>query len=177
MRVLLIQPSRYRNGRLDKRQRRWLLGMTLPYLAALVPNDIEVQIKDDLLEEITFRENADLVALTCMSHQANRAYEIAAGFRRRGIPVVMGGFHATLAPDECQEHADALVLGEAEESWPKLLRDFQAGRLQPRYQAQELSDLHNLPVPRYDLLDLKKYKLLNIPSQTTRGCPFNCRLL
>ena len=174
MRVLLIQPSRYRDGRLDKRRRRWLLGMTLPYLAALVPPDIDVQIKDDLLEEITFREKVDLVALTCMSHQANRAYEIAAGFRRRGIPVVMGGFHATLAPDECQKQVDALVLGEAEESWPQLLRDYQAGSMQTRYQAQELSNLHNLPVPRYELLDLKKYKLLNIPSQTTRGCPYNC---
>ncbi len=174
MRILLIQPSRYRHGRLDKRRRRWLLGMTLPYLAALVPPDIEVRIKDDLLEEITFQEKADLVALTCMSHQAKRAYEIAAGFRRQGIPVVMGGFHATLAPDECQEHADALVLGEAEASWPQLLRDFQAGALQPRYQAPELSRLQNLPVPRDELLDLKKYKLLNIPSQTTRGCPFNC---
>ncbi|MBM4288171.1 MAG: B12-binding domain-containing radical SAM protein [Deltaproteobacteria bacterium] len=174
MRVLLIQPSRYRNGRLDKRRRRWLLGITLPYLAALVPSDIDVQIKDDLLEDITFREKADLVALTFMSHQSNRAYEIAAGYRRQGIPVVMGGFHATLAPEECQEHADSLVLGEAEEVWPQLLRDFQAGRLQPRYQAEKLSDLKNLPVPRYDLLDLKKYKLLNIPSQTTRGCPFNC---
>jgi radical SAM superfamily enzyme YgiQ (UPF0313 family) len=88
--------------------------------------------------------------------------------------VVMGGFHATLAPDECAEHADALVLGEAEESWPRLLRDFQAGRMQPRYQAKKLSDLKSLPVPRYDLLNLKRYKLLNIPSQTTRGCPYNC---
>lgn len=174
MRVLLIQPSRYRDGRLDKRKRRWLLGMTLPYLAALVPSDIQVEIKDDLLEEITFQEKTDLVALTCMSHQADRAYEIARGFRRRGIPVVMGGFHATLAPDECQEQVDALVLGEAEEAWPRLLRDFQAGRMQPRYQAPELSSLRQLPVPRYELLDLKKYKLLNIPSQTTRGCPFNC---
>jgi len=67
-----------------------------------------------------------------------------------------------------------LVLGEAEESWPKLIRDFQAGRLNPRYQGQQLSDLKNLPVPRYDLLDLKKYRLLNIPSQTTRGCPYAC---
>jgi radical SAM superfamily enzyme YgiQ (UPF0313 family) len=174
MRVLLMQPSRYRDGRLDKRRRRWLLGMTLPYLAALVPADIDVQIKDDLLEEITFQEKVDLVALTCMSHQANRAYEIAAGFRRRGIPVVMGGFHATLAPEECQEHVDAVVLGEAETSWPQLLRDFQAGRMQARYQATELANLQGLPVPRYELLDLKRYKLLNIPSQTTRGCPYNC---
>jgi radical SAM superfamily enzyme YgiQ (UPF0313 family) len=174
MRVLLIQPSRYRDGRLDKRRRRWLLGMTLPYLAALVPPDIDVQIKDDLLEEITFNEKVDLVALTCMSHQANRAYEIAAGFRRRGIPVVMGGFHATLAPDECQEHVDTVVFGEAETSWPQLLRDFQAGSMLARYQSPELSSLQGLPVPRYELLDLKRYKLLNIPSQTTRGCPYKC---
>jgi len=174
MRLLLIQPSRFRGGRLDRRRRRWLLGMTLPYVAALTPPDIRVEIKDDLLEEITFKEEADLVALTCMSHQAPRAYQLAAGFRRRGIPVVMGGFHATLAPEECQEHADALVLGEAEEAWPRLLADFQTGGLQPRYQGSKLSDLKNLPVPRYDLLDLKRYKLLNIPSQTTRGCPYNC---
>jgi radical SAM superfamily enzyme YgiQ (UPF0313 family) len=150
------------------------LGMTLPYVAALTPPGINVQIKDDLLEEITFREDCDLVGLSFMSHQASRAYQLAAGFRRRGIPVVMDGFHATLAPEECQEHANALVLGEAEESWPRLLRDFQAGRLQPRYQAKGLSDLKNLPVPRYDLLNLKRYKLLNIPSQTTRGCPYAC---
>jgi radical SAM superfamily enzyme YgiQ (UPF0313 family) len=175
MKVLLIQPSQIlKNGRLDKRKRRWLLGMTLPYVAALVPPDIKVEIKDDLLEEITFREECDLVALSFMSHQAHRAYQLAAGFRSRNIPVVMGGFHATLAPDECARHADALVLGEAEESWPRLLKDFQAGRLQARYQAKKLSDLKNLPVPRYDLLNLKRYKLLNIPSQTTRGCPYNC---
>ena len=175
MKVLLIQPSRFReDGRLDKRKRRWLLGMTLPYVAALVPKDIQVEIKDDLLEEITFQEKCDLVGLSFMSHQAPRAYQLAAGFRRRGIPVVMGGFHATLAPEECQEHADALVLGEAEEAWPRLLGDFQAGRLQSLYQAEALSDLRNLPVPRYDLLNLKKYKLLNIPSQTTRGCPYAC---
>ncbi|MEJ2673299.1 MAG: radical SAM protein [Deltaproteobacteria bacterium] len=175
MKVLLIQPTGFReNGRLDRRKGRWLLGMTLPYVAALTPPDIRVGLKDDMLEDITFQEDCDLVGLTCMSHQVPRAYQLAAGFRRRGIPVVMGGFHATLAPEECQEHADALVLGEAEETWPRLLRDFQAGRLQPRYQAEKLSDLKNLPVPRYDLLDLKRYKVWNIPSQTTRGCPFNC---
>ena len=175
MKILLIQASGYReNGRLDRRKSRWLLGMTLPYVAALTPSDIQVEIKDDMLEEITFREDCDLVGLTFMSHQAPRAFQLAAGFRRRGIPVVMGGFHATLAPEECQAHADALVIGEAEEAWPRLLRDFQAGRLQPRYQAEKLSDLKNLPVPRYDLLDLKRYKVWNIPSQTTRGCPYNC---
>ena len=130
MKILLIQASGYReNGRLDRRRSRWLLGMTLPYVAALTPGDIRVEIKDDMLEEITFREDCDLVGLTFMSHQAPRAFHLAAGFRRRGTPVVMGGFHATLAPEECQAHADALVIGEAEEAWPRLLRDFQAGRL------------------------------------------------
>jgi radical SAM superfamily enzyme YgiQ (UPF0313 family) len=175
MKVLLVQASGYReNGRLDRRRSRWLLGMTLPYVAALTPGDIRVEIKDDMLEEITFQEDYDLVGLSFMSHQAPRAFQLAAGFRRRGLPVVLGGFHATLAPEECQEHADALVLGEAEEAWPRLLRDFQAGRLQSRYRAEKLSDLKNLPVPRYDLLDLKRYKVWNIPSQTTRGCPYNC---
>ena len=175
MKILLIQPSRYlANGRLDKQKRRWLLGMTVPYLASLTPPNVWLEIKDDLIEEVTTREDCDLVGFSIMSPHSSRAFELAAGFRRRGIPVVMGGVHVSLAPDECQEHADALVLGEAEESWPKLIRDFQAGRLNPRYQAQQLSDLKNLPVPRYYLLDLKKYRLLNIPSQTTRGCPYAC---
>jgi radical SAM superfamily enzyme YgiQ (UPF0313 family) len=175
MKVLLIQPSRLRpDGQVEKRRRRWLLGMTLPYLAALTPPGVHVEIKDDLLEGITFREDCDLVALSFMSHQAPRAYQIARGFRRRAIPVVMGGFHATLAPEECQEHADALVWGEAEGSWPRLVQDFQAGRLQPFYKSDKLPDLKNLPTPRYDLLDLRRYKLLNIPSQTTRGCPHAC---
>lgn len=175
MKILLIQPSRLRSdGRVEKRRRRWLLGMTLPYVAALTPADHHVEIKDDLLEDITFQEDCDLVALSFMTHQAPRAYQIAAGFRRRGIPVVMGGFHATLAPEEAREHADALVMGEAEEAWPRLLRDFQGGRLEPVYRSSRFSDLKNLPVPRYDLLNLKRYKLLNIPSQTTRGCPFAC---
>src|SRR5208283_123627 len=75
---------------------------------------------------------------------------------------------------ECEQHADAVVLGEAEEAWPRLLRDFQAGEMKARYRPEKLSDLKGLPAPRYDLLDLKKYRLLNIPSQTTRGCPYAC---
>jgi radical SAM superfamily enzyme YgiQ (UPF0313 family) len=175
MKVLLIQPSRLdKDGRIEKRTGRWLVGMTLPYVAALTPPDVQVEIKDDLLEDITFEERCDLVGISFMSHQASRAYQLAEGFRRRGIPVVMGGFHATLAPEECAGHADALVIGEAEESWPKLIRDFQSGRLAPRYRAERLSALKNLPVPRYDLLDMRRYKMTNIPAQTTRGCPHAC---
>ena len=92
MKVLLVQPSRLEpDGSVYKNKTRWLLGMTLPYLAALTPKGIDVSIKDDLYEEIDFDAPCDLVGLTCMSHQASRAYQIADEFRRRGKKVVMGG--------------------------------------------------------------------------------------
>ena len=175
MKVLLVQPSRIQtDGSVYKNRTRWLLGMTLPYLAALTPPGIDVAIKDDLYEDINFDEPCDVVALTCMSHQASRAYQIADGFRKRGKKVVIGGFHATLAPDEALQHADAVVVGEAEGVWPRVLEDAAADRLQGRYQNHKLSDLKALPTPRYDLVDLKRYKIPNLPAQTTRGCPYAC---
>jgi radical SAM superfamily enzyme YgiQ (UPF0313 family) len=148
--------------------------MTLPYVAALTPPGIDVAIRDDLYEEINFGEDCDLVGLTCMSHQASRAYQIADAFRRRGKPVVIGGFHATLAPEEALEHADAVVIGEAEGVWTRVLEDAAARRLQGRYQSATLSDLKGLPTPRYDLIDLRRYRIPNLPAQTTRGCPYAC---
>lgn len=175
MKVLLVQPSRVQpDGSVYKNRTRWLLGMTLPYVAALSPPGVDVAIKDDLYEEIDFNEPCDLVGLTCMSHQASRAYQIADEFRKRGKPVVMGGFHVTLAPDEALQHADAVVVGEAEKVWTKVLEDAASGTLQGRYQSLALSDLKALPIPRYDLLDLRRYKIPNLPAQTTRGCPYAC---
>ena len=175
MKVLLVQPSRIQpDGSVYKNKTRWLLGMTLPYLAALTPPGVDVAIKDDLYEEITFDEPCDVVGLTCMSHQASRAYQIADEFRRRGKKVVMGGFHVTLAADEALQHADAVVVGEAEGVWPKLLEDAASGNLQGRYLSEKLSDLKGLPTPRYDLIDLRRYKIPNLPAQTTRGCPYAC---
>jgi radical SAM superfamily enzyme YgiQ (UPF0313 family) len=172
---LLVQPSRIQaDGSVYKHTRRWLLGMTLPYLAALTPSGIDVKIKDDLYEDVPFDEPCDLVGLTCMSHQASRAYQIADEFRRRGKAVVIGGFHATLAPEEALQHADAVVVGEAEGVWNRLLEDAASGRLRGLYSGEVLSDLKNLPVPRYDLIDLKRYRIPNLPAQTTRGCPYAC---
>lgn len=157
-----------------KARTRWLLGMTLPYLAGLTPKGVEVAIRDDLYEEIPYGERWDLVGLTCMSHQASRAYEIADGFRRKGVPVVMGGFHVTLAPEEALERVDAVVIGEAEEVWETVLEDAAEGRLRRVYRSESLSDMKGLPLPRYDLLDLRRYKIPNLPAQTTRGCPYAC---
>jgi radical SAM superfamily enzyme YgiQ (UPF0313 family) len=175
MKVLLIQPSRIQpDGTVYKNKTRWLLGMTLPYVAALAPQGVDVAIKDDLYEEVTCDEPCDLVGLTCMSHQASRAYQIADGFRRKGKPVVIGGFHATLATDEALQHADAVVVGEAEGVWPQVIEDSAAKRLRPVYKSGTLSDLKGLPVPRYDLIDLRRYRIPNLPAQTTRGCPYAC---
>ena len=96
--------------------------------------------------------DADLIGLTVITGTAPRSYELARRFRSRGITVVLGGPHVTLAPEEAQQHADAIVVGYAEDEWPRLLRDFVAGRLQPRYvQAPDL-DLGGRPLPDRSVL-------------------------
>jgi radical SAM superfamily enzyme YgiQ (UPF0313 family) len=115
----------------------------------------------------------NLVGITTTIATAASAYNIAAEFSRCGVPVIMGGFHASLLPEECLEHCDAVVIGEVEYSWPELLEGFRAGRMKRRYKADRFHDLKNLPLPRWELLDRKKYFAPFVPLMTTRGCPFN----
>lgn len=146
--------------------------LSLTTLAAVTPAEHEVKIVDEAVESIDFDQECDVVGLTAMTFKANRAYEIAKEFRRRGKKVLLGGIHATMCPEEGLEHVDCVVQGEAETIWPKILEDFQNGNMQRRYISKEYTDLKSLPIPRYDLLDLKKYYLIYI--QTTRGCPYDC---
>ncbi|ABQ24592.1 B12-binding domain-containing radical SAM protein [Geotalea uraniireducens] len=175
MKLLLVQPTTvFKDGTAYKTKRRWVMGLTLPYLAGLTPPWVDVQLLDDRYSEIDYDAGYDLVALTTTIATATRAYAIAADFRKRGIPVVMGGFHASLQPEECLEHCDAVVEGEAEYIWPELLEDFRAGRMKRRYKADRFHDLKGLPAPRWDLLDRRKYLAPFLPVMTTRGCPFQC---
>jgi radical SAM superfamily enzyme YgiQ (UPF0313 family) len=175
MRILLVQPTtRYPDGRLLRSKTRWLVGITLPYLAALTPKGIQVDLVDDRLSPIPYQRPYDLVGITATCATAERAYEIAAEFRGRGIPVVMGGFHVTLHPEEALEHCDAVVVGEAEAVWPQVLEDARVKRLQPRYQASEFHDLVGLPRPRLELVDYRRYRVKIAPTQTSRGCPYHC---
>lgn len=146
--------------------------LALPTIAALTPEDVEVSIIDENVEEIDFDKHIDLVGVTCSTWLAPRAYEIADEFRQREVTVVLGGIHPSMLPDEAIEHADVVVIGEAENVWRNLIEDFRENRLRPFYKSSELPELGNLPIPRWDLLKNKRYFYHTI--QTTRGCPYDC---
>jgi len=131
--------------------------LALPTIAALTPEDIEVNINDENIEEIDFDKRVDLVGVTCNTWLAPRAYEIADEFRRRGVTVVLGRIHPSMLPYEAIEHADAVVIGEAENVWRNLIEDFRENKLRQFYKSSELPELENLPVPRWDLLNNRKY--------------------
>jgi len=173
--LLLIEPSRLDAVQQPVRiAREGMRTLTLPYLAGLTPPEWDVQIQIDALHPVTGEEAADLVALTVLTQRAPRAYQVADRFRARGVPVVLGGVHVTLNPAEAAAHADAIVIGEADDLWPQILRDAQAGVLQSRYRADALHCLENLAAPRFDLITNNKYFTLLRPVQTTRGCPHRC---
>jgi len=146
-------------------------GLTL--LASFFPPQYGVKIVNEFLDEINFEEEVDLVGITALTTQVKRAYEIADRFRERGVPVVLGGVHATFMPEEAQAHADAVVLGEAELIMAQLIADFERGKLKHFYRADQLHDLHDLPEPRRDLLG-KGYSPIFKVIETTRGCPNRC---
>ncbi len=177
-RLLIIQPSHYRSKSdltLHKVKKRSVVGLTLPYLAALTPREWEITLIDEQLTEIDFKAPFDLVAITSWTINSYRAYEIADRFRQQGIPVIMGGPHLCFYSDEASEHCDAVGVGEGETIWPMMLQDAMGGRLQKIYCAERLHDLKNFPFPRYDLLDLRRYGTFKTFSvQSSRGCPFQC---
>ncbi len=141
-------------------------------VAALTPDDWDVAIADENVRPLDLDAPCDVVGITAMNAQAIRAFELADAFRERGRTVVMGGPFATLQPERCLPHADVVVVGEAERTWPQFCRDFERGEHRRRYEETEKIDLTQSPVPRYDLVQPHDYA--SLPIQTTRGCPFDC---
>ena len=133
MRVTFIRPNigRLESGRYIDEGR--MEPLTLGVLAATTPPDVECVLYDDRMEEIPFDEPTDLAAITVEIYNARRAYEIAAEYRARGVPVIMGGFQATLLPEEVAQHADAVYIGDAEQGWTQVLDDARSGRLKSLY--------------------------------------------
>ncbi|MDP3879498.1 MAG: radical SAM protein [Dehalococcoidales bacterium] len=171
MKLKLIAPAVLVNSRKLKKVLVPPLGLGM--VAALTPPDVEVSLTDENVAAIDFQEETDLVGITVLTITAQRAYEIADIFRSRGVKVVLGGIHASFLPDEAGQHADAVVIGEAEETWPRLIADLKANRLQKRYEQGERLPLHNLPLPRRDLFTKGAYLIKNTLA-ATRGCPYSC---
>ncbi len=147
--------------------------LPLGILAALTPPDVDVVLYDDRMEPIPYDEKTDLVGITVETFTARRAYEISAEFRRRGIPVVMGGMHAMLIPDEVAEHCDALIVGDAEPVWAEMIADFRRGVLKPRYDAVQPVCPQGNVIARRDLFEGKGYLPISL-LQFSRGCAHRC---
>lgn len=178
LQITLLSPRgplyRHRGGIWKKTMR--YAPLTLTTLASLVPEDIpaEIRIVDEGVDEIDpDRIEADLVGISAITGTAPRAYEISAQLQKKGIPVVLGGVHPTLMPQEAMRHADSVVAGYAEESWPQLLRDFAAGRMQRRYDQSPTLKLANLPFPQRQRYDSR---MVNVGDtiEATRGCIYQC---
>jgi radical SAM superfamily enzyme YgiQ (UPF0313 family) len=153
--------------------RSWQMEPLAPaVLAGLTPPDVSVRFYDDRMEVIPFDEPADLVAISVETYTARRSYQIASEYRRRGVPVVMGGFHPTLVPDEVGEYAEAIVVGEAEALWPQVLQDFRAGRLRRVYRAAGRPSLGGLR-PGRSIFKGKRYLPIGLV-EAGRGCHFRC---
>ena len=177
MRIVLISPKgplyRHRGG-IFRRSLRYA-PLTLTTLASLIPEELkaEVRLVDEGIEDVDTQIEADLIGMTVITGTAVRAYELSDRFRRRGIAVVLGGPHVTLVANDAQPHADAVVVGYAEEAWPELLRDFAAGRMRPRYEQRPGLTLVNLPFPRRDLLPRHRFITSDV-FEATRGCVHAC---
>jgi radical SAM superfamily enzyme YgiQ (UPF0313 family) len=143
------------------------------YLAAHTPPEVEVRVIDESVERIDYSDTPDLVGIATFTATAPRAYEIADRYRGLGVKVVLGGVHASMVPEEALEHADAVVVGEAEEIWPRVVSDADAGRLESVYRQEEFIDFERPLMPRRDIVDAKRYWVANA-IQTARGCPHDC---
>lgn len=146
-------------------------NLALITVAALTPGDVELSVIDERVDILDLDEDFDAVGISMMTAQARRGYEVADHFRNRGIHVVLGGIHPTVLPQEAAAHCDTVIVGEAEQTWPRFISDLREGRPEKLYQDQGI-DLRTSPVPRYDLVDTSVFPMM--PIQTTRGCPYDC---
>jgi len=172
MRITIIHPA---IGHIagEKYIRSWQMEpLSAAAIAGLTPDDIEISFYDDRMETIPFDEKTDAVVMSVETYTAKRVYQIATEYRKRNIPVILGGFHATLMPDEVEKYAEAMVIGEAEAVWATVIDDLRHGTLQKRYQTDTRPDLSEIRVDRTIFRD-KRYLPIGL-IETGRGCRFPC---
>ena len=179
MKVLLIMPNAYMHKLIIGSHKRSFreAPLTMAILAALIDDpQIEIKIIDENVDDIPYNYSADLVGISAITGTAKRAYRIAEYFRNKGIKVVLGGVHVSIMPEEASLHADAIVIGMAERSWPRLIDDFKKGKMKKVYEDRESNEnecLQGVPAPRLDLMRKNGYMASNTV-QATRGCNHTC---
>ena len=185
MKVLFVYPGFHRHADSNPELRAMVpmneyLGspsLGIAALAAVTPSHWEIEFRDDRLAPADAPTDADLIAFSFFTPAAGRAFELARLFRAQGKKLVAGGIFPTVMPDEVAPHFDAVVLGEGETSWPRLLADFERGELKPRYACTEEIDLSALPLPRLSLYLDKEgpgFRPDDYPVQLSRGCSLAC---
>ncbi|MFC1531858.1 B12-binding domain-containing radical SAM protein [Thermodesulfobacteriota bacterium] len=167
-RLLLVNPSNIHKHLGSTKSTAWP-PLHLPYLAAVTPNHYHIEVIDENIEPFQSRE-ADIVGITAYTSSVYRAYQIAKIYRDKGIPTIMGGIHVSMMPEEASRFCDTVVIGEAEDIWPRVLEDFESGSLKKQYKGS-WANLDNLPIPLRGILN-PYYQWGSI--QTSRGCPMNC---
>lgn len=174
MKLTLIKPNIGRREHSLYVDEARMEPLQLGILAGLTPPEVEVVLYDDRVEKIPYDEPTDLAAITVETFTARRAYEISAGFRKRGAKVVMGGMHAMLLPEEVEEHCDCVIVGDAEPVWKTVIDDFRAGKMKRRYDVvQPLCPQENV-FPRRDIFEGKGYLPITL-LQFSRGCSHSCQ--
>lgn len=181
MKILLIYPSRLDDaGRVIKYRKAFTPPLSLGIISGLTPESHDLKVVNDLVEPIDFNSPVDLVGITALTSQADRAYEISSRFREKGVKTVIGGVHPSLMTEEASQHADAVVLGEVEGIWKQILSDAESNSLRPIYDNGTFDDLSCTIKPRWDNMNLYVYRrspgrrFPRIPIYTTRGCVHNC---
>lgn len=167
MKITLIKPAMFKRKSKDNMQ-----PLAFAILSALTPVHINRVFYDERIEKIPFDEKTDLVALSVDTFSAKRAYQIAEIYRKKGVAVVMGGFHPSIETEEALEYADAVVVGDAEDAWPEFLNDWQTGQLKKIYKAEKFNQRLKTKYDR-SIFHNKKYLPLNLV-QLGRGCRYNC---
>src|SRR5262249_16241391 len=170
MRLTIVHPCIGRKPG-QKYIRTWQMEpLPAATLAGLTPKDVEIRFYDDRMEQIPFDEATDLVAISVETYTAKRAYQIATEYRKRGVPLGMGGFHATLWPEGVAQHAEAVVCGEAEVLWPCVIDDARHGRLEKFYRQTGRPSLASVK-PDRSLFHGKRYLPIGLV-EAGRGCHF-----
>ncbi|MDQ7821613.1 MAG: radical SAM protein [Candidatus Eremiobacteraeota bacterium] len=173
LRIKLIMPRMSLRPVDSEFKRLMAPSLSLLTVAALTPKEHSIAIDDENTRPLSFDMRPDLVGITVNVDTSRRAYEIAGRYRQLGVPVVMGGIHASANPEEVLSHADSVCIGPANGIWEKIVSDAASRGLRRFYRRGEGGEVPDIPLPRWDLVDTSRYLYSNIVS-TSAGCPFSC---